>query len=92
MRSLLTAALIPAAVSAHMLGTARVRVDLRATTTTMDVKSWVESVDTSVTAANPQLVEQAFAYEADIAAMQARLDSFGAQRGTMVGACATAIP
>jgi hypothetical protein len=39
----------------------------------------------SVAAANPQLVEKAMAYEADIAEMQERMDAFQKKEGTMVG-------
>jgi len=39
----------------------------------------------SVAAASPQLAEKALAYEADIAEMQARMDTFGGRGGTMVG-------
>ena len=42
MRTLLTAALIPAAASAHILSTARTPIILRATATTMNVQSWYD--------------------------------------------------
>ncbi len=118
MRFFLTAALIPAATSAHVLGTARTAVALRATSSTMLVQSWYDQgvrlpvadvkeslsdksdgsainlpagMSASVAAANPQFVEKALAYEADIANIQARLDAFQGKEGTMVGACAATI-
>jgi hypothetical protein len=58
------------------------------------LESWYDSgkrinlptgMSAPVAAASPQLVEKALAYEADIAKMQARLDAFPKQEGTMVG-------
>ena len=64
-----------------------------------EVDSWYDNglrinlpagMSASVAAANPQLVEKAMAYEADIAEMQERMDAFQKKEGTMVGACAAA--